>query len=44
MIILKSYWEAEVGGIALVKRIKKPEDRSCKNAEHYGLPVSFIEA
>ena len=44
MIIFEHYRKTDIGGVAFVERIKKPKDRSGKDAQYYGLPVSFIEA
>ena len=44
LIILKRYGETNVGRVVFVKGVKKPEDRSGKYAQYYGLPVFLIEA
>jgi hypothetical protein len=40
---IKDQWKINVGRIVLIQRIKKPKDRSCKDAEAYGLPISTIK-
>jgi hypothetical protein len=43
VIVIEAYGEIDIGGIVLIEGVKKPEDRSGEDTQHYGLPIPPIE-
>jgi hypothetical protein len=42
-IIIEAYGEIDIGGVVLIEGVKKPEDRSGENTQHYGFPIPPIK-